>query len=87
MGKPAGVHYEFAERRADAVVDAAIAWLAQRPGDVFLWVHLFDPHAPYDPPPAFAHDDPYRGEIAAVDAAVGRLLDAWDARPGPPPSP
>ena len=58
-------------------------WLAQRPGDVFVWVHLFDPHAPYDPPPAFAHDDPYRGEIAAVDAAVGRLLDAWDARPGP----
>ena len=55
----------------------------RRPGDVFVWVHLFDPHAPYDPPPAFAGDDPYRGEIAAVDAAVGRLLDAWDARPGP----
>ena len=83
MGKPSGVNYEFAERRADAVVDAAIAWLAQRPGDVFVWVHLFDPHAPYDPPPAFAGEDPYRGEIAAVDAAVGRLLDAWDARPGP----
>ena len=82
MGKPAGVHYGFAERSADAVVDAAMAWLASRPGDVFVWVHLFDPHAPYDPPPAFAGDDPYRGEIAAVDAAVGRLLDAWDARPG-----
>ena len=51
MGKPSGVHYEFAERRADAVVDAAISWLAQQPGDVFVWVHLFDPHAPYDPPP------------------------------------
>ena len=83
MGKPSGVHYEFAERRADAVVDAAIGWLAARPGDVFVWVHLFDPHAPYDPPPAFAGGDPYRGEIAAVDAAVGRLLDAWNARPGP----
>ena len=83
MGKPSGVHYEFAERRADAVVDAAIAWLASQPGDVFVWVHLFDPHAPYDPPPAFAGDDPYRGEIAAVDAAAGRLLDAWETRPGP----
>ena len=59
------------------------AWLAAHPGDVFVWVHLFDPHAPYDPPPPFTGDDPYRGEIAAVDAAVGRLLDAWDARPGP----
>jgi Flp pilus assembly protein TadD len=44
-------------------------------------VHLFDPHAPYDPPPAFAGGDPYRGEIAAADAAVGRILEAWDARP------
>jgi choline-sulfatase len=83
MGKTPGVHYEFAERRADAVVDAAIAWLASHPGETFVWVHLFDPHAPYDPPPAFAGDDAYRGEIAAVDAAAGRLLDAWDARPGP----
>jgi len=83
MGKAGGVHYEFPERRADAVVDAAVAWLAAQPGDVFIWVHLFDPHAPYDPPPSVAGDDPYRGEIAAVDMAVGRLLDAWDTRPGP----
>ena len=32
---------------------------------------------------AFASGDPYRGEIAAVDQALGRLLDAWDARPEP----
>ena len=83
MGKAPGVHYEFAERRADAVADAAIAWLASQPGDVFAWVHFFDPHAPYDPPPAFRGDDPYRGEIAAVDVAVGRLLATWEARPRP----
>jgi arylsulfatase A-like enzyme len=82
FGKAPGVHYEFAERRADAVVAAALDWLAGRRGPVFVWVHLFDPHAPYDPPPAFAGEDPYRGEIAAADAALGRLLEAWDRRAG-----
>ena len=40
------------ERRGDRTVDAALAWLA-RPRDrpFFLWVHLFDPHGPYEPPP------------------------------------
>lgn len=80
--KGAGIHFELAERRGDAVVDAALSWLAAQPGPVFLWAHLFDPHAPYDPPAAFATGDPYRDEIAAADAAVGRLLRAWDARSG-----
>jgi arylsulfatase A-like enzyme len=80
--KSPGLHFEFAERRASEVVAAARGWLAQSPGPVFAWVHLFDPHAPYDPPPAYAGPDPYRGEIAAADAALGGLLEAWDARPG-----
>ena len=46
-------------------------------------MHLFDPHAPYDPPPAFRGPDPYRGEVAAVDAALGALMAAWSARPEP----
>ena len=50
MAKSPGVSYEFAERRGDAVVEAARAWLSVHPGRVFVWVHLFDPHAPYDPP-------------------------------------
>jgi arylsulfatase A-like enzyme len=75
-----GVHYELAERRADAVVDAALHWLAGEPGPVFVWVHLFDPHAPYDPPAAYATGDAYRDEIAAVDSALGRLLKTWDER-------
>ena len=33
---------------------AAIAWLAQRRDEpYFLWVHFFDAHSPYDPPPPF----------------------------------
>jgi choline-sulfatase len=54
-----------------------------QPGRVFVWVHLFDPHAPYDPPPAFRGSDPYRGEIAAADAALATLMAAWNVRPEP----
>jgi choline-sulfatase len=78
-----GLHFEFPERRADKVVEAARSWLSATSGPMFAWVHLYDPHAPYDPPPAFRGEDPYRGEIAFVDAALEPLLAAWDARPGP----
>ena len=46
----------------------------ENPGPCFVWVHLFDPHAPYDPPAAYRGADPYRGEIASADAALGELL-------------
>jgi choline-sulfatase len=83
MAKASSVNYDFAERRATDVVASASRFLESRSGSVFVWVHLFDPHAPYDPPAAFRTDDPYRDEIAATDAAVGRLLAVWDARPEP----
>ena len=44
----------------------------------FAWVHLFDPHAPYQPPPPFDTQyagRPYDGEVAATDAALAPLLD------------
>ncbi len=77
-----GIHFEFAERRADRVVAAAREWLAGENRPVFVWVHLFDPHAPYDPPAGFRQVDPYRGEIAFADDALGRLLSAWESRAG-----
>lgn len=66
------------ERAGERSVDAALAWLggvADRP--FFLFLHLFEPHFPYEPPAPFRERlaDPYDGEIAAADAAVGRLLD------------
>jgi choline-sulfatase len=76
-----GVHYEFAERPATAVIAAARAWVAAHPGPVFVWVHLFDPHAPYAPPAEHAGSDPYRGEVAAVDSALAPLLAEWAERP------
>ena len=64
-------------------VDEALRWLSGV-GDshFFLWVHLYDPHRPYDPPEPFrsAFHDPYIGEIAFADSQVGRLLDALDRR-------
>ena len=68
----------FVERPAADVVDAALAWLESAPPRFFLWVHLYDPHASYDPPAGFASafaSHPYAGEIAYVDAQLGRLFD------------
>jgi arylsulfatase A-like enzyme/Tfp pilus assembly protein PilF len=71
------------QRRGNVVVDAALAWLANAPDRFFLWVHLYDPHASYDPPAPFDarfRHDPYAGEIAFADQQVGRLLAGLDAR-------
>src|SRR4051812_36655337 len=48
------------------------------PNPFFVWIHLYDPHAPYAPPPEFAAraKTPYDGEIAYADAQLARLLDA-----------
>ncbi len=71
---------EDPERRGGDTVDRAVRWLdAQSGKPYFLWVHLYDPHMPYDPPPPFKEkykDRPYDGEIAYTDQEVGRLLDA-----------
>lgn len=71
--------YKSVERRASDVVNHALAWLSQIPkGPFFLWVHLYDAHDPYDPPPPFKirfASQPYDGEIAYADSEVGKLLD------------
>jgi arylsulfatase A-like enzyme/Tfp pilus assembly protein PilF len=69
------------ERNASDTADLALQWLGARDRGrpFFLWVHLRDPHLPYEPPDEFrtrAGDDAYRGEIAAADRALGRILDA-----------
>ena len=67
------------ERRADEVVDHALQWLDSQSGKPFLlWVHVFDPHLPYDPPPPFREkysESPYDGEVAYTDQQLGRLFD------------
>jgi choline-sulfatase len=67
------------ERRAGEVVARAVKWLdAQSGKPFFLWVHVYDPHIPYDPPDPFREkyrDRPYDGEIAYTDQQLGRLFD------------
>jgi arylsulfatase A-like enzyme/tetratricopeptide (TPR) repeat protein len=68
-----------AERRGGEVADAALEWLGKASRPFFLWVHFYDPHAPYDPPAEFlakAGGRPYDGEVAYADAQVGRLVSA-----------
>ena len=73
-----GKHWGQVERRGDDVVHRAEAWMGahpQRPR--FVWVHLYDPHDPYEPPPPYSQiykDRLYDGEIAYADAALGDLL-------------
>jgi choline-sulfatase len=75
---PSGAARLDAERRGDIVVDAALRWLPGGSKPFFAWVHLYDPHAPYNPPQEFlakAGGNPYDGEVAFADAQVARLLD------------
>ena len=79
--------FGFAERTADRVVDSAIGWLETAPDRFFLWVHLYDPHATYNPPARYLAalpSYPYAGEIAFADAQLGRLVGfvraRWDER-------
>ena len=73
------------QRRANEVVDDALDTLATIDKDepLFVWVHMFDAHWPYDPPEPFASEHlgrPYDGEIAFASSELGRLVDAWDKR-------
>jgi len=71
--------YKTVERRGGEVVNHALAWLSQNhSGPFFVWVHLYDAHDPYDPPEPYKtryKSQPYDGEIAYADSAVGKLLD------------
>jgi arylsulfatase A-like enzyme/tetratricopeptide (TPR) repeat protein len=76
------------QRRADQVVDAALAWLAAEPRAPFLaWIHLYDPHTPYEPPEPFRSQFAprglaglYDGELAFADQQVGRVVSWLQAR-------
>jgi arylsulfatase A-like enzyme/Flp pilus assembly protein TadD len=72
------------ERPGQAVVDEALAWLREhRTGRFFLWVHLFEPHAPYgDARTGRPVEARYRDDVAEADHQVGRLLEGLgDAAP------
>jgi len=75
---------DLVERPGNQTTDQALGWLqndvkvagaGRKP--FFLWLHLYDPHYPYEPPEPYAtrfRESPYDGEIAFADAQVGRLF-------------
>ncbi|MCI0354123.1 MAG: sulfatase-like hydrolase/transferase [Acidobacteria bacterium] len=70
------------ERRGMDVVNEATRWLsAQRAGPRFAWVHLYDPHDPYEAPAPFTNSQsPYDGEVAYTDHAVAQFLSFLEKR-------
>ena len=73
------------QRPGSETVDRAVSWLGEdRDRPFFAWVHLYDPHTPYEAPEPFRSRFPatqvgaYDAEIAAADAQLGRLLDTLE---------
>lgn len=67
------------QRRGDAVIDEVLPWLdSHKQNKFFSWIHLYDPHTPYDPPSPFLErypNQPYVGEIAYTDSQLARLWE------------
>lgn len=80
-----------AERSAAQTTERALAFLASPPAaparPLLMWVHYFDPHAPYAPPEPWRSrhaGSPYLGEVAAMDEQLGRLVKAFEQQAPPP---
>lgn len=70
------------ERDGAEVVREASEWLAARSRPFFAWVHLYEPHFPWEPPEPHASRHagrPYDGEVAYADELVGRLMESLRA--------
>ena len=75
----------FTERPAADVVAAATRWISEQQKPWMAWVHVFDPHSPYAPPEPFRsqYSDPYAGEVAYTDDALGPLFELARRSPRP----
>jgi tetratricopeptide (TPR) repeat protein len=78
--KKAGEALSRIQRSGAETESLLAAWVDQRPAEkpFFAFLHLYEPHAPYEPPEPYAsryrgHD--YDGEIAWTDELVGRFFD------------
>ena len=67
------------ERKGDEATRVATAWLeSHKERPFFLFLHLYDPHDPYEPPEPFASrwkEHPYEGEVAFADHCAGLVLE------------
>jgi choline-sulfatase len=72
-----GARFVEYQRGGERTAALAKAWMAGRgAAPFFFFLHLYEPHVPYDPPEPFRRfASPYDGEIAAADAVVGDVLE------------
>ena len=75
--------HHLLQKNGDVITEEAIAWLeSNRGGDrLFAWIHLYEPHDPYEPPEPYATeyaDRLYDGEVAWSDELFGRLDTALE---------
>jgi len=75
--------FEIQQARAPEAIGRGLAWYRANAGKPrFLWVHVYDPHAPYDPPEPFRTRfaaEPYLGEVAFADASLAPLIETAKA--------
>ncbi|MFZ2052953.1 MAG: sulfatase-like hydrolase/transferase [Candidatus Aminicenantales bacterium] len=81
------VSLDTVQRRGDEVLENAREWVGRNSREKFFaWIHLYDPHTPYDPPEPYKaryKGGPYSlydGEIAYVDELIGGFLDFLEAQ-------
>ena len=81
MGRdnPIAFNLQDLQRPAEEVVSDALGWMSTQPPSskpFFIWIHLYDPHTPYEPPARFRAllRDPYDGEIAYADESLGKFF-------------
>ena len=79
------------QRRGEYVTDSGIAWLEKHQEEkLFLFLHYYDPHFPYEAPQGFksesdAPSERYAAEIGYTDHCIGRVvqtlkrLDLYDS--------
>ena len=79
------ISLDSVQRPGDEVLDAALAWMDEVKDERFFsWIHLYDPHWPYEAPEPWASrvsgysDAPYDAEVLFTDSLVGQLLNWLD---------
>jgi len=83
MGRdnPLTFNLQDLQRPAENVISDTLGWMSRQPlrsdKPFFVWIHLYDPHTPYDPPPRFRAmlNDPYDGEISYADDEIGKFFE------------